>query len=177
MKLRSLVVAGATSAALLVPASSAMAADQTVTGVAAGSIALSVPTAAVFGTVFTPGANVNSTLGTVTAVSTDTSWTLSAAETGGDGKMARSIATTPCDTSAATLTNAAGLAVTPVVANASITSTSRTLSGTDQIVAEAAVVPLAATVFGTTYSQALPANELLSTGCTYTMTTTYTLAG
>jgi hypothetical protein len=176
MKLRSLIVAGTASAALLVPSTSAMALDQTVTGVAADQIALSVPVAAVFGSVFTPGATVNSTLGAVTAVSTNPNWTLSAAETGGDGKMARSIATGACATSAPVLTNAASVAVTPVIANGSITSTTRTLSGSDQVVASASAVPLAATVFNTTYSQVLPSNELLSSGCTYTMTTTYTLA-
>lgn len=150
---------------------------QTVTGVAAGSIALSVPVSAVFGSVFAPGSTVSSTLGAITAVSTDPSWTLSAAESGGDGKMARVSAVAPCDTSAATLTNAASLAVAPAIANGSITSTSRTLSGADQIVAEAAAVPLAATVFNTTYTQVIPAAELLASGCSYAMTTTYTLAG
>lgn len=177
MKLRSLIVAGTASAALLVPATSAMAQlEQTVTGVAADSIALSVPVAAAFGTTFTPGATVNSTLGAVSAVSTNPNWTMSAAETGGDGKMARSIATGACATSAATLTNAASVAVAPAVANGSITSTTRTLSGSNQVVAAATAVPLAATVFNTTFSQVLPSNELLATGCTYTMTTTYTLA-
>lgn len=176
MKLRSLVVVGTAAAALLVPTSAMAQVNQTVTGVAAGSIALSVPTAAVFGSTFVPGANVNSTGGTVTAVSTNPSWNMSAAETGGDGKMARVNNLTPCDTSAAVLTNAAGLTVTPVVANGSITSTARTLSGSNQVVASASAVPLAATVFDTTFAQSLPTNELLSAGCSYTMTTTYTLA-
>src|SRR3954449_1714471 len=129
MKFRSLVVAGAAVAAFAVPASSAMALDQTVTGVATDSIALSVPVAAVFGSVFTPGATVDSTLGAVTAVSTNPSWTLSAAETGGDGKLGRSVATGACATSAAALTNAPTLTVSPVVTNGSITSTAHSLSG------------------------------------------------
>lgn len=176
MKFRSLVVAGTAAAAFALPASSAMALDQTVTGVATDSIALSVPTAAVFGSVFTPGASVSSTLGTITAVSTNPSWTLSAAETGGDGKMARSISTGVCATSTPILTNALGLTVSPVVANGSITSTAHSLSGSDQVFAAASAVPLAATVFNTSYTQSIPSNELLSTGCTYTLTTTYTLA-
>jgi hypothetical protein len=174
---RKLLAVGAALTAFAVPAASAHALDQTVTGVAADSIALSVPTAAVFGSVFTPGATPSSTGGTVTAVSTDPSWTLSAAETGGDGKMARTIATGVCANSAATLTNALGLTVAPLVSDASITSTARTLSGADQIVAQASAVPLAATVFTTTFTQSIPSTEILQTGCTYSLTTTYTLAG
>jgi hypothetical protein len=177
MRSRKSLVAGIVAAAALAPASPALALDQTVTGVATDSIALSVPVAAVFGSTFTPGASVSSTLGAITAVSTDPGWTLSAKETGGDGKMARSIDTGACATSAPTLTNAAVVNVVPAVADAAITSTQRTLSGTDQVVAQAAAVPLAATVFNTAYTQSLPATELLATGCTYTMTTTYTLAG
>lgn len=188
MKLRSLVVAGAASAALLVPATSAMAqVEQTVTGAATDSIALSVPVAAVFGSTFVPGATVSSTGGAVTAVSTDPSWTLSAAETStvdgggatvlGDGKMARSVSTGACATSTAVLTNAPTLTAAPAVANGSITSIARSLTGSAQVVAQATAVPLASTVFNTTFQQVLPSNELLSTGCTYTMSTTYTLAG
>jgi hypothetical protein len=176
MKFRSLAVAGVAATALATAPAANAQLDQTVTGIAADSIALSVPVAAVFGTTFSPGATVNSTLGAITAVSTNPNWTLSAAETGGDGKMARSIADGVCATSTPTLTNAAGITVTPVVPNASITSTARTLSGSNQVVAAASAVPLAATVFSTTYSQVLPASEILATGCTYTMTTTYTLA-
>src|SRR4051812_26008342 len=123
LKFRSLVAVGTAVAAFALPASSAMALDQTVTGVATDSIALSVPVAAVFGSVFTPGATVDSTLGAVTSVSTNPSWTLSASETGGDGKLGRSSSTGACATSAAALTNAPTLTVTPVVANGSITST------------------------------------------------------
>lgn len=178
MKLRSLVFAGAVAAALSSPAGAMAATDtltQTTTGVAASEIALSVPVAAVFGTVFKPGANVSSTGGTVTAVSTNPNWTLSAAESGGDGKMSKS-ATPACTNSAADLANAASIAVVPAVANAAIASTTRTLSGTPQVVASATAVPLATTVFNTTFSQSIGATELLATGCTYTLTTTYTLA-
>ncbi len=165
-------------AALLVgPVAGASALDQTVTGVVAGTIALSVPTPAVFGSVFAPGATVSSTGGTVTALSTYPNWTLKAAETGGDGKLGRASATSPCDTTAAVLTNAASLTVAPAIVTAGITSAGAVaLSGTDQTVASATAVPLAAAVFNTTYSQAFPANEVLTPGCAYTMTTTYTLA-
>jgi hypothetical protein len=177
MKLRSLVVAGSALAALAAaPAAQADVLTQTVTGAAADSIALSVPVAAVFGTAFTPGTTVHTTAGAVTAVSTNPSWTLNAKEASGDGKMSRTITTGVCANSTDILTNAPTLTVTPVIANASITSTAQSLTGSDKLVAAATAVPLAATVFTTDYAQTLPASEILATGCTYSMTTTYTLA-
>lgn len=179
MKLRSLVFAGAAAAALTAaPAAQATShqLSQTVTAAAASSIALSVPVTAAFGTAFTPGATVNSTAGALTAVSTAPSWTLNAKETAGDGKMSRTITTGVCANSADILTNAPTLTVAPAVTNTSITSTPQSLSGTDKLVAAATAVPLAATVFNTTYNQVLAPNEILASACTYQMTTTYTLA-
>lgn len=183
MKLRALIFA-TVSAAACIPASSAMALDQTVTGTAASSIALSVPTPAAFATSFTPGSTSASTGGTVTAVSTSPSWTL-AAKDGAPGATTagKMDAATPgvgtCANSANELGNALSLGVAPVVANGAITGTAGspvTLSGSDQTVASASAVTLAATVFNTNFSQTIGAAELLQSGCLYTLTTTYTLS-
>lgn len=180
MKKRSLVVAGAAAAALLTPAAASATQhtlSQAVSGTTATSIALSVPTAAAFATNFAPGNTANSTGGTITAVSTSPSWTLAAkdgATLGANGKM--DAAATGCANSAAELANALSLSVVPAVANAAITSTTRSLTGADQTVASATAAPLASTVFNTNFSQTIGASELLQAGCVYSLTATYTLS-
>ncbi|HEY8638005.1 MAG TPA: hypothetical protein VIL64_02095 [Solirubrobacteraceae bacterium] len=178
MKSRKFIVAGATAAvAALAAPGSALALDQPVTGTTATTIALSAPTTATFGVGLSPGSTANSTGGTVTAADTNSSWTLSAkdgAAVGANGKM--DAAALGCTNSPAELANALGITVTPVVANAAITPTARSLSSLDQTVASATAVPLAATVFTTAFSQAVGSSEALQAGCVYSLTATYTLA-
>jgi hypothetical protein len=179
MSTRKLLVATAALAAVAVagPVSQASALDQTVSGTTATSLALSVPVTAVFATNFAPGNTASSTLGAITAVNTSPSWTLAAKDgnvVGTAGKMDR--AATGCDNSPAELANALSLSVVPAVSNGSITSTTRSLTGSNQTVASASAVPLAATLFNTNYSQTITSSEALEAGCVYSLTTTYTLS-
>jgi hypothetical protein len=177
MKFRSLAVAGIAIAAVLAPVSPALALDQVVSGTTGTSLALSVPTPAVFATNFAPGNTATSTGGTLTAVSTNPSWTLSAkdgAASGANGKM--DAAAIGCATSPSELASALSLDTVPAVPNGSITSVTRSLTGSNQTVASATAVPLAASVFNTNYSQPIGAGEPLQAGCVYSLTTTFTLA-
>jgi hypothetical protein len=135
-----------------------------------------VPTAATFASL-TPGASSSSAGGTLTAVNTSPSWQISAKDggTSGDGRMDKDGAVPACATSAPDLANPVSLSVVPAVTNNATTSTTRNLSGTDQVVAQATLVPLAATVFNTNSSQTVGSAEALATGCVYKLTTTYTL--
>ena len=181
MKLRTLAVAGAAVSALAVaPAANADTLGQAVNGTTLGTLALTAETPALFGTTLSPGTTAHSTGGTLTAVDTATTWTLSVKDSvqANDGHM--QAAALGCTSSPAQLANRAFVTVTPLVANAAITSAGSTevkgfASGVGSTVASASAVPLAATVFTTAYDQAVDANEALQTGCVYAMTNTFTL--
>jgi hypothetical protein len=49
------------------------------------------------------------------------------------------------------------------------------ISGSNQTVASASAQPLAANLLTTNYSQTIPSNEVMLTGCVYSLTSTYTL--
>lgn len=180
MKLRTLAVAGAAISALAVaPAANADTLGQAVSGTTLGTLALTAETPALFGTTLSPGTTAHSSGGTITAVDTAPSWTLSVKDSvqANDGHM--QAAAVGCANSPAALANRAFVTVTPVVPNTSITSAGATevigSSGVGSTVASATAVPLAATVFTTAYDQAVNANEALQTGCAYSMTNTFTL--
>jgi hypothetical protein len=149
-------------------------ATQLVSGTTLGVIGITAATPAVFGTTLSPGSTANSTLGTLTLVDTSPSWTLTAKDSGtGAGHMIA--AAVGCGSSPAQLTNALSLSVAPVIPNGSITTATKSLSATDQTVASATAVPLAATVLNTNYAQTVDSNEPIQAGCLYSLTTTYTL--
>lgn len=180
MKLRTLVVAGAAVSALAVaPAANADTLGQAVSGTTLGTLALTAETPALFGTTLSPGTTSHSSGGTITAVDTAPSWTLSVKDSvqANDGHM--QAAAIGCTNSETALANRAFVTVTPVVANPSITSAGSVevtgSSGVGSTVASASAVPLAATVFTTAYDQAVNANEVLQSGCAYSMTNTFTL--
>ena len=92
MKARRLYIFGAAVVAALATAAPASAdtIGQAVTGVATSTLALTAETPAAFGTTLTPGAsNLTTTGGTLTAVDTTPSWTLSVNDgtTSGDGHL------------------------------------------------------------------------------------------
>jgi hypothetical protein len=177
MKLRTLVVAGAAVSALAIaPAANAATLGQAVSGTTLGTLALTAETPALFATGLAPGSTSTSSGGTLTAVDTTPTWNLSVKDSvlANDGHMQATSGT--CTTSEPALANRAFVGVTPVVANAAITSSGSTeVTGADALVASATAVPLAATVFTTAYSQAVNTNELLQSGCVYAMTNTFTL--
>ncbi|TMK41818.1 MAG: hypothetical protein E6G56_03630 [Actinobacteria bacterium] len=182
MKARRLYIFGAAVVAALATAAPASAdtIGQAVTGVATSTLALTAETPAAFGTTLTPGAsNLTTTGGTLTAVDTTPSWTLSVNDgtTSGDGHLQKGAV--GCTGSETELANASQVNVAPLVPNASVTSngyvTVPANGATAAAVASASAVPLAATVFTNTYKQSIGSSEILVSGCTYSLTSTYTL--
>ena len=212
MKLRSLIVAGTTVAAVAAAPHAALALDSTpqvVAGTTASTLSLSVPTAAAFGTGFAPN-NIESasTGGTLTALSTSPNWTLSVKDYGTDGtdgngtmdKLSTATATSlvsagiladaaaataavnTCATSASELAQAVKVRTVPATENANIVSAAKTaLNGSGVTVANSAgsgatLLPLAATIFNTTFYQTIASTENVSSGCIYTIKAAYTLS-
>lgn len=171
--LAAVVLAGA---ACGVQAGPALALDQVVSGTTLSTLALTAATPASFGTTLAPGATVNSTGGTLTATSTSPSWNVTVQDqaVGTPGHLVAG--GVGCTGSAANLANAASVNVSPAVANGSITSAGATaVSGAAQQVISAANVLLSATVFNTAFSQVIGSSELLTAGCVYSLTATYTI--
>jgi hypothetical protein len=181
MKLRSLIVAGTTVAALAATAPSAFAvgADLPVSGTTLGSLALTVSTPAVFTTSFSPG-NTASASGVVLATSTSPSWTLTAKDNGtGAGKMIQTGGT--CTGSDSQLTNALTLTVDGTALTGGQSAGSKTLSGSAQTVASASagatnLLPIAAAPLTVAYSQVIPTTQVMTAGCIYGLTTTFTIS-
>jgi hypothetical protein len=176
--MKGLKLAAATAAigALGVMPSTAAAVDvgDTVTGTTLGTLSLTVGTGATFGTNLAPGATPTA-VGALTATSTNPSWTLSVkdnAATGTPGTM--DAAAAGCDNSVAELPNATNVTVTSALPG--VTSAGqKAISGASQTVASASSQLLAANLFTTNYSVAIPASTALTAGCVYSMTATYTL--
>jgi hypothetical protein len=179
MKLRSLVVAGVAAATLLVPSTSAMAVGttDTVSGTTLGSLALAVGVNPGFGTTLRPGASLTNN-GTLIATSTNPVWTLNVKDASATtaGKMD---AATPglllCAGSADNLASSLNVAVT---ASGAISDGVTAISGSDQPVIHTtaeAPLPIAATTLNTSYTQAIGAAEVLTAGCVYSLTATYTI--
>lgn len=108
----------------------------------------------------------------LTATDTSGSWTLQAADQGaGAGAMVAS--PTGCTNSAPQL--AKPLQVSISTGLSGVSTTTINLSASNQIVASASSVPLTAAVLTTNYTQVIPADQALLTGCVYTISVTYTL--
>lgn len=148
----------------------AMAATELVSGTTLGTLSLT-GTSATFLTNFTPGGTATAN-GLLTATNTAASSTLTVGDAGtGVGRMIA--AGTGCTGSDATLTNS----LTTNVTGSGITSSGATaipVSTSPATVATAAA-PMAAKLLTTGYSQAIPAAQVMLTGCVYTLTATYTL--
>lgn len=167
----------AASAAICgVQATPALALDQVVSGTTLSTLALTAATPATFGTTIAPGATANSTGGTLTATSTSPSWSITVADQAAGTPGHLVAAGVGCTGSASSLANAASVTVTPVIANGSITSAgAKSLSGSATQVVSAANALLAATVFTTAYQQVVGSSEILTAGCVYSLTATYTI--
>jgi hypothetical protein len=170
-----LIAALATVGAFAALVPSAFAADQTVAGTTLGTLSLSVNTPAAFGSTLSPGTTATGT-GGLLATSTNPSWTLSAKDAAATtpGKM-DSAGGPLCTGSESSLQSA----VSVTISGGGTSAGPVTLSGVDQKVASAGgsvpTAPLAAAVLTTGYSQAIASTEVLTTGCVYSLTATYTL--
>lgn len=177
MPRRALVLSAITSAFVLgSPAAPSFALSQLVSGTALSTLSLTAGTPAVFGTSLAAGTTVGSTGGTLTGVSTSPSWSLAVRDQAAGTPGHLVAAASGCSGSTPALTNAAKVTVTPVVANGAITSAGqKAITGSDVTVASASNALLASTVFTTAYQQVIDSDEVLTAGCVYSMTTTYTL--
>ena len=148
-----------------------------VSGTTLGSLALTVNTPAVFTTGFSPG-NTASASGIVLATSTNPSWTLTAKDNGdGAGKMV--VGATGCDGSDSELDNALKITVDGNVLTGGQSAGQKTLSGTAQTVASAgagSLLPIAAAPLTVAYSQVIPDDQIMTAGCIYGLTTTFTIS-
>jgi len=122
---------------------------------------------------FAPGHTATGT-GALTATTLlQPSWTLQAQDTGsGAGHMVA--ASTGCAGSDATLANPLQVKVTSGLGSVNSPGTI-SLSAANQTVASASSQILNADTLTTAYSQVIPANEQMRTGCVYSITVTYTL--
>jgi hypothetical protein len=148
-------------------------------GLRAGPLALITltnGTNATFGTTLAPGATPTAS-GTLIATDTSTTWTL---------QVKDSSATTPGKLDAAGGPTCAGSesslasAVSVAVSGAGTSAGAVSISGTNQTVASAGggnpTATLSATTLTTSYTQPIAATELLTAGCVYSLTATYTLS-
>lgn len=151
----------------------ALSTGEAVTGTTLSSLSLTAGTGAVFATNFSPGNTATST-GALTATDTNNSWTLQVKDSGtGAGKMVSAGGPT-CSGSDSTLTDPLAVSVTSPLGG--VTSAGQvSISGTNQTVASATNQLLAADVLTTNYSQPIPANQVMTAGCVYSLTATYTL--
>ena len=191
MKFRSLVVAGvAVSALAAAPAAMAGPGDQLVSGVGATSLSINASTPVVFGTLFTPNGNDYTGTGTVSALSTATTWHLNvkdgdASPTGhmkavsgvdltGLGSLGLT-STSTCNKSEAQLRDAPRISATGLPGTG-VTTHTVTLSDTDQPLADSSTVILPLTVATTTFTQKVYSDESVQTGCLYRVTASYTMS-
>jgi hypothetical protein len=181
MKSRKLFITGAVVAAAAVAPASASAdtLGQTVGGTTAQSIALSAAVPAAFALNFNPGGTASSTLGTISAVTTNASWSLTAADTANGGVLqGTSPATLPaCTGSDAALANPMSLALSGVsLPGVSLHVRQPMTNAAGGIpVAAGVAAPLPLSVFSTDYQVVIPSSQVMTTGCTYTTSVTYTL--
>ena len=145
-----------------------------VQGTALALISISNGTGATFATNFTPGGTATAS-GALIATDTSPSWTLTVKDAATPSPGHMTAAASGCAGSDSSLTNALKVQVTsalPGVTSAGAVS----ISGTDQTAASASnqLLP-ASTVLTTNYTQAIPASQVMRTGCVYSLTATYTL--
>jgi hypothetical protein len=118
---------------------------------------------------FKPGATATGS-GTLTITTLLSPWTLTVQDATGTGRMVK--AATGCAGSDAQLANALTVAVT---GPGGVTSTGRQTIGSTavQVAGGGGLLNLASLT--TSYSQVIPAAQVLRTGCAYSLTVTYTL--
>lgn len=179
---KQILAAGAAAfAAALAPATaSAVEVPQVVSGTALETISLTAGTPAAFTTGFQPGAvDATSTLGTVTALSTDPSWTLTARDgTTNDADGTMNPTGPLCTAGDTELANPLRVTTDLAVPIPGVTSAGeKTLGSAAETVASATNTLLPLSTFNSTFRVSIPASQTMTTGCVYTMTTTYTLQG
>jgi hypothetical protein len=172
-KIRAAVAAGLAVLGLAAFSSSAMAAGEAVSGTTTGSLSLAAGTGAVFASNFTPGGTATQT-GVLTATDTSPSWTLQVKDGAASNAGHMQAAAVGCTGSDAALTNALTVNVTSVLSGVTSNGVT-TIAGTNATVASATSALLAANVFTTSYSQSIPATQIMLAGCVYSLTGTYTL--
>jgi hypothetical protein len=166
-------VSAVTGVAVFASPAMAISTGETVAGTTLSSLSLTAGTGAVFATSFSPGNTATST-GALTATDTNNSWSLKAKDTASSNAGKMQAAAVGCTGSDAVLSNPLTASVTSLLGG--VTSASPiSLSGTDQTVASATNQLLAANLFTTNYSQAIPSAQVMLAGCVYTLTATYTL--
>lgn len=173
------------SAMATCPAGSVCNAGEVVAGTTLSSIALSASgtagTPALFSN-FAPN-NTATATGALTAVDTNPTWTLQVADLGtGAGKMIQTGGT--CTNSESQLSRALTVGVTAPTSGlptgTGITvDPAVTLSGASQNLATNTTGTggqlLSGNVFTTSYSVAIPSSDIMTSGCIYGLTATYTL--
>jgi hypothetical protein len=108
----------------------------------------------------------------LTATDPSGTWTLQAQDQGaGAGQMVAS--PTGCTNSSTPLTNPLQVSVSN--APSGVSTSAINLSAANQTVASATSTPLTAATLTTNYTQVIAANQVLLTGCVYTITVTYSL--
>jgi hypothetical protein len=116
-----------------------------------------------------PGATATG-VGTIIASTLNANWTLQAEDSGtGQGHMI-----TSCGKGDATLAKPLQLQATGLLTGATSAGVV-SLSGANQTVASATNALLSNTTLTITYSQPIPSTEVLSVGCSYGITVTFTL--
>lgn len=168
--LAALIAAGAVAG----PAAAAGTASQVVSGTTLGVMSL-VATPAAFTTNFAPGNTAQSTAGTVTATDTNPGWSITVQDLASSNQGKLIAAGTGCTGSTPTLANQATVQLTPLVGTGITIPAAVTINGTAQTVASATAAPLAGMAFTTGYSIVIPSNEVMTSGCVYSMTATYTI--
>ena len=167
------VVAVAGVAVFAAPAGAASI-PQTVTGTALSQLTLTAGTPSAF-TTFQAGSTGTAT-GALTATDTSPTWTLGVQDLSADGHM--QAAATGCTGSASELGSPLQVTLSALPTGSTsagqVTIPGKTASSATTV-ASATNALLAANVFTTTYSQAIPSNENLLAGCVYTLNATYTL--
>lgn len=176
---RKLFLAGSAVAVVAAGAPAAQAADVGLpaSGTTVGSLGLTAQTPAEFLTNFSP-AKTATTSGEIVATSTNPTWTLTAEDNGtGAGKMVKGAA--GCSQSDATLDNPISVTVSGGPLSPDNSAGKKALTADPQTVASASglnILPLAAALLTTSYEQVIPADQVMETGCVYSLTTTFTLS-
>lgn len=144
--------------------------QQPVTANVVSSLSLTSSAPATFTSSFAPGQTATTT-GALTVTDTNPSWTLQVADAGsGAGHMVA--AATGCTGSSPQLSNPLSVTVTGPTGVTS--SGAIAIGGSGQTVATGSV-SVAAAALNADYTQVILATQLMTTGCVYSLTATYTL--
>jgi hypothetical protein len=190
MKFRSLIVAGvaAIGCTAAVPAAQAdscttATCSAILAGTNAGTLALAVSTPVSAFTSFAPGQDAAAS-GAILVTSTNGTWHVNVSDLnsggGHQGHLLASDVSGSCTGSDGFTANASKVTGTGLVGTGITQGAQKTISGTDQVVAEYTnsllPLPISAQALTTAYALHLNAAEVLRSGCLYTMTSTFTLS-